>query len=377
MSEQKRRAVWSRRLLTLLLAIPACYLAHHLGVALGPGQSSGSQKISPPHSTDQQINGLVVSAADLDLGEAWEDPEYVRHITIRNTTDRTVAVSKLLGGCECTALDPQSFALAPNGTQQIAVKIDLTHRFPHQFGMDQRELAVSVYPVFADRGTAAEGWTIRGVVKSRVSVDGRGITFGDMCGQGGPPVTRTMKATAHVPLAGLEATAPADKATVSVVPAPKRPGGYDVRITPNPNLPLGPFHFAVGLTAELPDGTKHKCVAFAVDGEMRSPVRVVPDPVLLGEHSVGTTAEAVVSIKFPSSGWSVDRIETERTDTMVTPTSPLDDRPTYLIRQPVTKPGDSAGQVRFVCRKPNGQLETVSATVRWYGDPQRAPGSKP
>ena len=51
----------------------------------------------------------------------------------------------------------------------------------------------------ADRGIASDGWALRGVVKSRVSVDGRELAFGDQCGQG-KPVTRVMKATAHVPL---------------------------------------------------------------------------------------------------------------------------------------------------------------------------------
>lgn len=309
-----------------------------------------------------------MSAADLDLGEVWEDPEFVRRITIRNTGTQTVSVEKLLGGCECTELEPRSFALAPGGAQELAVKIDLTHRFPHQFGMERRELLLDVSPVFAKRGAAAEHWPIRGVVKSRVSVDGRGLAFGDLCGQGGPAVTGTMKATAHVPLAGLEATGPTDKATVSVVPVPKRPGGYDVRVTPDPDLPLGHFRFDVGLTAVSPDGTRHRCVAFYVEGEMRSPVRVFPDPVLLGEHTVGTAAEAIVTVEFPAGGWSVDRIETERSDTTVTPTTQLDDRPTYTIRQPIMKSGDHASQIRFVCRKPNAQLETVPITVRWYGE---------
>lgn len=314
------------------------------------------------------VGGLEAAAEDLDFGEAWEDPEFVRTVTLTNRTDREVRVTGLTGGCECTSVEPQAFALAPGASQQIRVKIDLTHRYPHQFGIDRRELAVSVYPRFADRGAAAGGWTLRGVVKSRVSVDGRELAFADLCGQG-ESVTRAMKATAHVPLANLEATCPADKATVSVVPSAKRPGGYDVRVTPNPDLPLGPFRFDVALTATLPDGAKHRCVAFAVAGEMRSPVRVIPDPVLLGERPVGETAEATVSVRFPA-GWSVDRVETERSDTRVSPTEPLDGRPTYRISQLISKQGDGTCQVRFVCRKPDGQLETIPATVRWYGEPR-------
>lgn len=56
-----RRVEWQwwcdRRVITLLLAIPACYLAYSLGVALGPNHQGASQK-SPPHI--QSINRLTV-----------------------------------------------------------------------------------------------------------------------------------------------------------------------------------------------------------------------------------------------------------------------------------------------------------------------------
>lgn len=358
----------SRWVVTVLLTVAACYAAYSAGVALGP-QSPGRQAATAPHAaSQQQINGLEVDAADLDFGEAWESPDFVRTLTVRNTGAHAVAVKDMQGGCECTAVEPAAFVVAPGGEQRVAVKIDLTHRFPHHFGVERRELAISVRPTFAGRGVAAESWAVRGVVKSRVSVDGRALEFGDLCGQGGPAVTRAMKATAHVPLAALEATAPADKATVSVAPAPKRPGGYDVRVTPNPDLPLGAFQFDVRLTATTPDGAKHKCVAFRVQGEMRSPVRVIPDQMLLGEHATGTTTEAVVSVKLPATRWTVERVETERTDTSVTDVPPLDGHPTYRIAQLIANPGDHSAQVRFVCRKPNGQLETVLATVRWFGE---------
>lgn len=367
----------SRLLISVFVGIPACYAAYSAGVALAP-QSPGRRAATTPQTDSQRpINGLCVDAADLDFGEVWEDPHFVRTLIVRNTGSHAVVVSNMQGSCECTAVEPVAFRIAPGGEQRVAVKIDLTHRFPYHFGMDLREISVRVFPTFADRGAAAESWAVHGVVKSRVSVDGRDLAFGDLCGQGGPAVTRAMKATAHVPLVAVEATAPADKATVRVVPAPKRPGGYDVRVTPNPDLPLGPFQFEVQLTATMPDGAKYKCVGFRVQGETRSPVRVIPDQVLLGEHPTGITTEATVSVQFPGAGWSVDRVETERTDTVVTAAPSLDNRPTYRVSQLIAKPGDHTAQVRFVCRKPNGQFETVPATVRWYGEPTVTTEGKP
>lgn len=360
-----------RRAVFVALALPACYLGYHLGVVVSAAVGRPTTDPGPIGTQPPRIGGLEVTAADLDIGEAWEDPNFVRPMTITNRGDRRAEVTDLRGGCECTAVEPRSFTLGPGESQQVRVKIDLTHRYPHQFGVERRELAVGLHPFLKDRGMTAEGWKITGVIRSRLSLEGRGLQFGDLCGQGGPPVTRKMRATAHVPLAGLGAACPRETATVGVRRVGGESGQYHVLVTPTPNLPLGPFRFDVTLTATLPDGSQFPCAPFHVEGEMRSPVRVVPDPVLLGEHAVGATAEAYVSVRFPAAGWSVDRVETELSDTTVTPAEPIDGRPAYRIVQPVMAAGDRYCAVRFVVRKPDGKLETVPVTVRWYGESAR------
>lgn len=358
-----------RRVVFVVLAVPACYGAYHLGVVVSAAGSRPNPGSRPDAAHSSQISGLEIAASDLDLGEVWEDPNFVRPVTITNRGGRPVEVVDLRGGCECTSVDPRSFVLGPGESQRVQVKIDLTHRYPHQFGVARRELSVGLHPILKDRGARAEGWKVTGVIKSRVSLEGRVINFGDMCGQGGPPVTRKMRATAHVPLVGLDALCPADLATVGVRQVAGKSGEYHITVTPNPSLPLGTFKFDVDLAATLHDGGKVPCSSFHVEGEMRSPVRVVPDPVLLGEFVVGTKAEALVSIRFPAAGWLVDRVETELSETSITSADPIDACPTYRITQPITKNGDGYCAVRFVVRKPDGKLEMVPAAVRWYGEP--------
>jgi uncharacterized protein DUF1573 len=362
------RGKFGRRVLFVVLAVPACYFAYQLGVALGPVGARSRTETRASSSQPDRVHGLEIAPSDLDVGEVWEDPNFVRPVTVTNRGERIVEIVDLRGGCECTAVEPSSFTLAPGESQQVKVKIDLTHRYPHQFGVERRELSVGLYPVLKDRGATAEAWKVTGVIKSRVSLGGRGLAFADMCGQGGPPVTRKMRATAHVPLAGLEASCPASMATVGVRPVAGQPGRYDVLVTPNPSLPLGPFKFDVAVTAVEPNGRKFPCASFTAEGEMGSPVRVVPNPVLLGEHPVGLKAEAFVSVRLPAAGWSVERVETESSETAVTFAGPVEGRPAYRVTQPVTKAGDQNCQVRFVIRKPTGQLETVPAAVRWYGE---------
>lgn len=358
-----RMRVGSPRLIGVALAVPGCYLAYLLGTMLAPVRAPVAAAPAP-----QATAGLEADPASLAVGEVWEDPAFVREVVLTNRGDRPAHVTELSGGCECTRVEPRAFTVPPGGTQTVRVSIDLTHRFPYQFGAERRELALPLHATLADRGVAAGGWKITGVVKSRVSLDGRGLEFADLCGRGGPPVTRAMRATAHVPLAALTAAAPSDRATAEVRPVSGKPGEYAIRVTPNADLPLGPFRFTVPVSATLPDGRTVPCASFAVTGEVVSPVRVVPGPVLLGEVPVGSKAEAVVAVRFPAAGWSVDRVETERTDTTVAATDPLDGHPAYRITQAVGEAGDRSAQVRFVCRRPQGDVETVPVVVLWYGD---------
>lgn len=359
-----------RRIVFAVLAVPASYGAYHLGVIVSAAGRPVPNAVPDP--TRSQVSGLEVAASDLDLGEVWEDPNFVRPVTITNRAGRTVEVVDLRGGCECTSVEPRSFVLGPGESQRVQVKIDLTHRYPHQFGVERRELTVSLHPFLKDRGETAAGWAVKGVVKSRVSLEGRGIEFGDTCGQGGSMRTRKILATVHVPLAGLEASCPVGTASIGVQPVAQKPGQYHVAVTPNPNLPLGPFKFDVSLVATLPDGAKVSCASFAVQGEMQSPVRIRPGAVLLGELPIGTNASAFVVVGFPAVGWTVDRIETELSETSVVPAEPVDGSPTYRITQPITKDGDRYCTVRFVVRGPTGRLETVPVTVRYHGERLRA-----
>jgi hypothetical protein len=188
-----------RRGLLVVLAVPACYLAYQLGVIVSAAGGRPASDSRQDGSRTPLVSGLEVAASDLDVGEVWEDPNFVRPVTITNRAGRPVEVMELRGGCECTAAEPRSFVLGPGESWRVEVKIDLTHRYPHQFGVERRELSVGLHPFLKDRGATAEGWKVTGVIKSRVSLEGRGIEFGDTCGQGGPPVTRKMRATAHVP----------------------------------------------------------------------------------------------------------------------------------------------------------------------------------
>jgi len=350
------------RIAAVLFAIPGCYVAFLLGTMFAPTRAPVA--VTP---AVRPIGGLTADPESLDIGEVWEDPAFVREVMLTNTGDRPAVVTNLSGGCECTQVKPRAFTVPPGGRQAVRVSIDLTHRFPYQFGVERRELVLPLHPTLADRGVATGAWSVTGVVKSRVSLTGRSLEFADLCGRGGTPVTRAMIATAHVPLAGLTASAPPDRASVEVRAVSAKAGEYAIRVTPNTNLPFGPYRFPVTLNATLPDGRKVPCASFDVTGEVVSPVRVVPGPLLLGEHAVGTTTTTSVTVRLPSLGWSVVRAEAEHATTTITPGEVVASDHGYRIVHRIAQAGHQTTQLRFTCRRPDGGSEVITVPMHCFG----------
>src|SRR5687768_14033297 len=109
---------WSSRIAFLIAAGPACHGAYLLGVALGPAKSPAHPNTPTKHETFLP-NGLEADRADLNCGEVWEDPDYVRPVKVTNRSDREVRVTNMTGGCECTAVEPKAFTLAPGQSIQL------------------------------------------------------------------------------------------------------------------------------------------------------------------------------------------------------------------------------------------------------------------
>jgi hypothetical protein len=257
--------------------------------------------------------------------------------------------------------------------------MDLTHRPHHLLGLDRWPLKVGVTPVLDKTGPANGEWDISVVVRARLSLEAHHLQFDDLCRHGGPPATRSVHITTHIPVAEIEAVADTGGGVARVIKADQATGGYTLTVTPDPQWPVGPFRFEVRVFAIEPSGARHPGGVVTVHGSMKSPVRLVPAVVLLGEQSIGQKAEAEVSIDLPAQpGWKVESVRTDSTDTTVVACEG-GTRPRYRIGQNITAAGDQIRTLTFHFRGPKGQMEVVSTEVRFYGQPVAGPtpGSLP
>ena len=363
MSPGKERSLpaW-RRVLTLLLIPPACLAAWYLGMVVA------GLTPRPAYTALPTINGLQADPKALDLGEVWETPKHTVVVPIKNAGGESRTITDFGTACDCIAVEPRTPTLTPGQTSEVRVTLDLTHRLSYQHGLARRPLSVKLSPVFQGDFTATPGWEMRGVVKSRVTLETVRLAFGDKCTQGGPPASRKIRVRVHEPLERLEASADPDAAFVRVEPIADTLRQYSVIVTPNPDLPVGSFRFDVPIQAVTADGTAHPCASIEVTGEMQPSVRVLPRMVLLGEHQVPSQSEADITVRLPHGGWTVHRIETDSLDTVVTKKEVEPDGGVrYRVTQQINRPGDNVSRVQFLVRPAAGPGEVVTAEVRYHG----------
>ncbi len=355
---------WKHWAMFVLLAPAASLVAYHLGSLVAVRWAKAQEQRLPPAS----VNGLYIEPTSLDMGEVWETPRHTFRLRIQNIGSIARTITRFQTTCGCLELEPPGQTIAPGGKAEFTAHLDLTHRLPYQWGVGQWPVSVRLDPVFKEDFAPTPGWEVKGIVRSRVSINTPRLAFEDQCSHGGARVWQKIRAKAYVPLKSLRASILPKSAEVRVESSAANPEDYFIFVSPNPSLPIGRFHFQVQLQAVTLDGEIHPCSAIEVVGEMQPSSRVTPRMVLLGEHTIPTEAEADVTLRLPAKDWKIDHIETDTTDTLVTQAkAELEEGVRLHITQRIRQVGDHVSIIRIAVRKPDKQVEIVPVEVRYYG----------
>src|SRR5581483_2768328 len=106
-----------------LLAIVVLGLS--FGVAYWAGLAARQANQPPPMGV---IYVLAIAAADLDMGEVWEETGIVWRLPIHNQTTRHIEIHELQQTCGCTDIKPRRLTIAAGETATLELTLDLTHR---------------------------------------------------------------------------------------------------------------------------------------------------------------------------------------------------------------------------------------------------------
>ncbi len=78
--------------------------------------------------------------AALDLGEVWERRDFLHPLVIRNRRSATAEIQGFVASCGCLTVESRSLAVPPGETATVRLKLDLSHRAPHELGQAVRPL---------------------------------------------------------------------------------------------------------------------------------------------------------------------------------------------------------------------------------------------
>ena len=93
-----------------------------------------AEKVSNSEAAIQmpsERNGIFIDPHQLEIGELWEDRDYVANISLHNQTDKEIEIGAFAPSCTCTKIEPNELTIPPRGMKKIAVHIDhLEVNFP-------------------------------------------------------------------------------------------------------------------------------------------------------------------------------------------------------------------------------------------------------
>jgi hypothetical protein len=352
-----------------------------LGISFGVAYWGGLYARKWRQPTDQAVvEGLMVPTASLDIGEVWEETDFVWRLPIRNLTSDTIEIRKFGSSCGCTAIEPPKLSIQPGETATVQLTIDLTHRSSAEKGQAQRPFTVSVHPITPRTRRGGLGWQLHGTVRSRVTLDAKSVHFGDQPVHGQPAATRQVLGTVHVPCQDLEVTVNPLVATATVKRRKDDPAQFEISIAVNPELPPGNFQTDAKISLVSAEGKRQLASLLSIAGEMQPEVRLLPARVLLAPAPIGETAEAIVTLQAPpKANVAVDHIEIDDSGLRVEPAAiaGIPAGCAYRFLQKVAKEGDQTNTVRFFFRKPDQKIIALSVEVCYRGESVKKTAAKP
>lgn len=343
-----------------------------LGISFGLAYWGGlfARKWRQP-SDQAVVEGLMVPVANLDIGEVWEEKDFVWELPIRNLARDTIEIRKFANSCSCTAIEPPRLTIQPGETATVKLTIDLTHRSYAESGLVQRPFTLSVHPITRQTRHNGSGWQIHGTIRSRVTLEAKSLHFGDQPVRGQPTVTRQVLATVHVPCQGLKVTVNPLVATATVNRREDDPKRFEITIAVNPELPPGNFQTEAQISVVNPSGKRELAFILPIAGEMQPEVRLLPARVLLMPTPIGETAEAVVTLQVPPEvKVALDHIEIDDPSLRVEPAYiagiPADHA--YRLLQKVSKAGKQTNAARFFFRKQGQKILALPVEICYHGE---------
>lgn len=329
---------------------------------------------SAPRRTAAASTLLTVATEKLDIGNVWEDSNFVWNLPIESKSKKNIEVMDFVSSCPSVSFEPRSLVLSPRGKAEVSLRIDLS-RVSGGCGVlvqgadaDLRDFAIRILPLLGEGWPSQTPWILRGRVRRAFTLSKQLLHFDDSLVQGNPFKSRTLALIARAELKSVEAQCDPSQAAAEVSAMEDY---YLLTVTPNASLPPGPFDFELIVQATIQDG-RRLTGKVRVMGQVLADIYFLPDVVGLGARPMGETVEEIVVLQSRSGQpFEVVGLEAKPEDVAVEALGKLADYGwKYRVSQKITGTGDQASVLRFRVNRASAlNQDEVRLVVSYRGMP--------
>ncbi len=344
-----------------------------------------SENVSNPEAIIQipsERNGIFIDPHQLEIGEVWEDRDFVAHISLHNQTDKEIEIGAFAPSCTCTKIEPSELTIPPRGMKKIAVHIDLTERQPKMVFHEKHPFEVQFTPLLGlKQKFPGSGWEIRGTVKHRIGLEFARLSFEEDCYQG-VNITRKVRVKVNQPIKEIKSTAvPESLATVRMEKIPESNDQF-IYITPNPELPIGSWKGKIQFQVVDKQDRKFSAATLHIHGETKVPILVAPYQGVVGTQKINTHVKEILSLKLFNKSWKIVSLELGQNKGSIREVSdkPEESRPSeqsvqgsaierrFEIDLPILFPGYQTIPVKIIVENPKGEKQVLEWKLTYIGE---------
>lgn len=312
--------------------------------------------------------GLEIAAADLSLGDIWEDDNITRTVTLRNITDQAIEVAGFNSSCGCIGITPRKFVLPAH--EKVELQMELGLRVSRGMPMARGNAApfeVWLTPYVKDRGYPSIPWKLTArvhvpfLIPALDTIDA-GIVTEDQIKELSWPIQP------HGQLREMKVTTKGNWLDARLSK------GYDqLTLVPRADMPLGSFEDELTLSAAVDGLDKRYERQVRVIGKRTGPIVVYPESLLLGMLGQGRSAASTVQF---TAAEPFEHEVVQPVDGALTWSWKQDEamKKELSIQVEVAKEGYGHHELTVACRlKGSGKRYLVPIRISYYG--QREGGS--
>ncbi len=375
-------------LFLLILGLSAYAIGEYFSSLINRNQQNRENlpfdAISNPEAAIQissERNGIFIDPHQLEIGELWEDRDYVANISLHNQTDKEIEIGAFAPSCTCTKIEPSELTIPPRGMKKIAVHIDLTERQPNKVFQEKHPFEVQFTPLLGlKQKYPGSGWEISGTVRHRIGLEFARLSFEEDCYQG-VNSTRKVRVKINQPIKEIKAiTVPESLATVRVEKIPES-NDQNIYITPNPVLPIGSWKGKIQFQVIDKQDREFSAATLYIHGETRIPILTVPHEGVLGAQKLNSKVKEILLLKSFNKSWKIVSLELGQNKGSIREfvDKPEESHPsdqsvqeTALARRfeidlPILFPGYQTIPVKIMVENPKGEKQVLEWKLSYIG----------